>query len=142
GRVHPSGRELGDRGKQVVDVAEEVVDRVADRRRHVFVVRLGHWTDERPIDRLVHLEHRSVPRLEGVGLRHRARRGRTTGYRQRAGGKGARATERSCHLVPPCDALSKRNCPMSFSSTTADCVLATRPPSASITVSPPESRPI
>ena len=46
------------------------------------------------------------------------------------------------HLPPSLPALSNMNWPINFSSTTADCVLAIVAPSASMTASPPASRPM
>ena len=71
---------------------------------------------------LVYLEHRAVPRLERIDLRRRPRRRRAAAERcrERAGQQHApgAACPRALHLPPPEDALSKRNWPISFSSTT------------------------
>ncbi len=134
-----------DRRDEVLDVVEDVRDARADELRHDVDVGLRHRLHDGRVDGVVNLVERPVHRLERVDAR---RRGRAAGKQRdghgerRARQRCAAADQRSVTSRLPLAALSNRNWPISFSRTTADCVLASFPPSASIFVSPPASSPM
>ena len=79
GLVAATLQHIVDTGKKIVDVAEEVRYPGADQFGHVRHIGLGDRLHDGAIDRLMHLVHRPIPRLERIVL---VGRGRTTREQQ------------------------------------------------------------
>src|SRR5437899_34302 len=126
-----------DRREEVVDVVEDVGEPRAHELRDDRDITFGDRFDDVRVEDVVDLVERAIHRLERIDLRRHCR---TT--RKKDGGSGRdRKAQCGGHLPAPAAALSNRNCPISFSSTTADWVLPILAPSPSIFGSPPTSRP-